>query len=499
MRTPPPPPVLQSKMRSTELSQSVSRFFQPVSVALAVALSLAICGCERAEQDPARLRPDIFLITVDGLRWDHLSGNGYSRSTTPFLDRWSATAVAFRQANAAACSSTMSHRALLSGAIPQKHETRNARQTTPLPWLPTILKAHGYQTKAVVSHPDVGADQEFDAGFDQFIQIFDESEETPGNERPRALAEKTARGALSQIANLTEAPAFCWFHFADLRPPFKPGARFDERFVGDGSFSGDQTLPIAPAAEGANEPWQSYEALNPALVVGEEQRVDYYVAQYDAAIRTVDEQIERLVTALDKRKNHDPILVIVGAHGLSLGEHGYYFDHRIVPYDVNLRVPMFLQWPGVEPGREVDAIVSLTDLLPTLAKGLAIDVNEVMDGHELVGVLRGEEELASPFVCSAGDDRRDSIWSIRGQRWKLLWAQDAIDQEWLDGAEFQLFDIATDPLETLNVASQEPDTLGILHRALQREANFVKEELGDRNRRQDRPQKRRRDREGDSR
>src|SRR5215831_13548719 len=40
-----------------------------------------------------RPRPDVILVTIDALRYDHVSADGYSRLTSPMLDAFSARSI----------------------------------------------------------------------------------------------------------------------------------------------------------------------------------------------------------------------------------------------------------------------------------------------------------------------------------------------------------------------------------------------------------------------
>src|SRR5579864_9798923 len=75
--------------------------------------------------------PSVLVIVTDTLRADHLSGYGYSRPTTPNIDRIAREGVLFENA-ISACSWTLpSHASLVTARYPSDHGMENAQ---PMPW-----------------------------------------------------------------------------------------------------------------------------------------------------------------------------------------------------------------------------------------------------------------------------------------------------------------------------------------------------------------------------
>ena len=94
---------------------------------------------------------------------------------------------------------------------------------------------------------------------------------------------------------------------------------------------------------------------------------------YDAELAYVDVQIDRLISRLSKSGalGHT-LIVVVGDHGESLGEHGE-LSHSMTVYDATLRVPLLVVSPGENrPGHRVAEPVSLVDLTPTLLDRLGL-------------------------------------------------------------------------------------------------------------------------------
>ena len=68
-------------------------------------------------------------------------------------------------------------------------------------------------------------------------------------------------------------------------------------------------------------------------------------------------------------------------------------------YDGGVRVPLAIRWPGVaKPGTTVDALVSLTDIAPTLLEGAGVAAVSTMTGRTLAPLLRGEAQAGRDQV-----------------------------------------------------------------------------------------------------
>src|SRR5262249_56281901 len=87
---------------------------------------------------------------------------------------------------------------------------------------------------------------------------------------------------------------------------------------------------------------------------------------YDGALAYVDQQIGRLLEGLaGSRPGRERLVVVVGDHGESLGEHDE-VSHGILAYDATLHVPLVVAGPGFPAGRRSDALARPVDVAPTL-------------------------------------------------------------------------------------------------------------------------------------
>ena len=154
------------------------------------------------------------------------------------------------------------------------------------------------------------------------------------------------------------------------------------------------------------------------------------------------------------------------------GEHRYFFEHGWYPYNASAWVPFVMSWPGMpEPGRRVTYPVSLIHLVPTIADIMAWPTGDLpFHGTSLVPVLRGDEDRVDDYVVvEAGEGglrRHEFLRSIEDARWKLVHVPSAQYQRQMQGMEYELYEIRSDPMETRNVIADHPDLAALMQTVL---------------------------------
>ena len=208
---------------------------------------------------------------------------------------------------------------------------------------------------------------------------------------------------------------------------------------------------------------------------------------YYAAILMVDDQIGRILNALDERgDDQETILVFTADHGDMAGGHGMFWKSTNSFYDEIARVPLIIAAPGCSAGGHYDKPVELVDLMPTLLELCGIVPPDGIDGESLVPVLSGQEAEKQVAVCErlrpAPGNRRirrtgdsDFNFMFRQGRYKYVLHHEKDRQARL------LFDLEADPAEDHNLIG-EPDAAALasdLHRALQQRLAQSGYHLGD--------------------
>lgn len=121
---------------------------------LRIILVCCLCvGWSVAQLPPKKVaKPDIFLVTIDTLRADHVHCYGYAGVQTPALDRLAQDGIRFAQAFTPSPITNASHTSILTGWLPSSHGVTDF--AVPLsPTHPTwadLLHQQGYHTAAFI-------------------------------------------------------------------------------------------------------------------------------------------------------------------------------------------------------------------------------------------------------------------------------------------------------------------------------------------------------------
>lgn len=380
--------------------------------------------------------PDILLITVDGLRADHLGSYGYPRETSPGLDQLAARGVLFERAYATAPWEVPALTSLHTGLYPGQHGldrgelvgdvvSGQPRLNEAVDTLAERLAKAGYQTWALSGTPHVTPRSGLEQGFERLVAL------RPGEDALAAL----------QGWEADERPRFIWVHLRDPRGPYEGRSPW---------FEGWAAEPAPQTALARQAPDADRDARQAGL--GET------IAAYDSEIRAVDSQITALVGALAA----DPgaVVLVLGAEGEELRDHGR-LGRRSTLYDEQVRVPLIVLAPGATAGTRVQSPVSGVDVLPTLLALATGRSPQDLPGVDLAPALRGEALPARliPLELRVTESRflRGLVWD----RWKLILAEGGSLE-----TRARLYDLETDPGELQDLAAREPDRLRRMMAAL---------------------------------
>jgi arylsulfatase A-like enzyme len=118
-------------------------------------------------------KPNIILISIDTLRYDHLSCYGYCRTTTPRIDQFSGKSVLYNNAYSTAAWTPPAHASMLTGLYPSQHGVIDQNHLPPeIPTLAKILRKNGYHTCGFVNNSQVGEMVGFNDGHDDYYEIW---------------------------------------------------------------------------------------------------------------------------------------------------------------------------------------------------------------------------------------------------------------------------------------------------------------------------------------
>jgi len=380
---------------------------------------LAGCGKKNAKS-----RPNIFLVTVDTLRPDHLHCYGYSKKTSPRIDDFARDAVLYEKCFSHAPETCMSVAGILSGFLP--HETKVSENTflsSKVETMPQILIRYGYKTAAVVSNYVLRKGQGFEQGFLVYDDTMKKREIVRGV--VERIAEDTTNRAVEIIEQFGKGPMFVWLHYQDPHGPYTPPGRFAEMFRSSDSKARNLRPTGSLTGRGGIPSYQ---------MLGDNTDYNYYVSQYDGEIGYMDEQFGRFVDALKKSGLYDNSLIIFTSdHGEGMGEHDYFFAHGEYLYNDQLHVPLVIKHPAVSSGKKTD-FVQHADLLPTILDIIGVDAGKKLRGRCLLKEGGADKEI---FAGMRTRYVRDSI------KFSLIYGQMKMIYTPID-LRYELFDLKSD-------------------------------------------------------
>jgi arylsulfatase A-like enzyme len=172
----------------------------------------------------------------------------------------------------------------------------------------------------------------------------------------------------------------------------------------------------------------------------DEAAVRHELGDYYAAITFLDEQIGRILAALDASGQAANTLIVFSSdHGLALGSHGLLGKQNL--YEHSMRAPLIIAGPGIPTGQRSAALCHLLDIFPTLGDLTGVTPPLGSEGISLVPVLQGRATSARPLIGTA---YRKVQRAVTDGRWKLI----AYPQV----PRVQLFDLQSDPDERQDLA-----------------------------------------------
>lgn len=182
---------------------------------------------------------------------------------------------------------------------------------------------------------------------------------------------------------------------------------------------------------------------------------------YFSAVAAVDEQVGRLLSALEETgQASNTIVVFTSDHGMQLGSHDLMYKN--VPWEESMNLPFLIRWPGrIAPRTEDSLVIGSVDVAPTLLGlvGLGDRIPAAMQGTDQSSGLVGDGFQGSADTGSAiyyGPPPPDGGPGIRGLRTadRKLLVEATADEGHPDSYELgaRVFDLATDPFEMHDIA-----------------------------------------------
>ena len=464
------------------------RTLRQSTILTALIVSMWIGGHSRAsilEQDK-KSPPNIVFILADDLGYGDLQSYGHPRIETPQLDELAREGTRFTQFYMSHSVCSPSRATLMNGQYPSRWHIyahvawlhANAERGMPdwlpldTPSLPRVLQQQGYRTALFGKwHLGGGSGRHFggrdinsanapnvtEYGFDEARVIFGNGPTWLGFDlleeahdvypyqddvyttwSSKIIVDASIQFLDQHVKNHRTQPFMInvWFH--DPHVPLKPTPEMRARYD-DVEDPGTQS--------------------------------------YYAVVSNMDDQIGRLLTALDELGLTDNTIVIFSSDNGTPARSGSLMTGQISAdiavetdtagsngplrgwkwhlYEGGIRVPLIVRWPGHVPAGRVDttSVVHGTDFAPTWARvaGTKLPTEFDPDGTDVRAALFGQEfeRTTSLFWHNPTAKRRGPSLAVRSGNWKLLMEY--------DGTDVQLFDLVTDTSEQFDLSAKYPD------------------------------------------
>ncbi|MDO8214109.1 sulfatase [Conexibacter sp. CPCC 206217] len=444
--------------------------------------------------------PNVLVIVIDSLRYDHVGANGNRWIRTPNIDALARESLRFHRAFPEAMPTVPARRSLMTGRRiypwTNWHPTRNlpgtpgwtglaAEEQT---WL-KVLRAAGFWTGYVTDNPFLGFDPSWAPlrrGVDRFMRIGGQvGARRPASSISLATAEHWLpvnmetdhyiRGMRQHLANLAGArdereqcAARVFSHAVDMlatakrarRPfalvvdcfdphePWAPVQKYRDLYL-DKTYTGN---------EPGNVRYQPSRYLTP-------DELKRLPGLYAAAVTQTDAWLGHFLSKFyDSGVADDTAIVLLSDHGIVLGERGWTGKPALELHPELTHVPMLIRSPDRRrAGQTTDYFASPHDVGPTLLSITGVKRPTTMDGSDMSPLLSGSAPAMKRTFWYGGYANH---WYYRDDRWALI----------ADGNNSgrELFDHRKDPGERRNIARDHLPLLDQIYKRVLKSANLTR-------------------------
>lgn len=454
------------KSSGSQSSKSISRrdlLLNGSSVlALASLASLMPGSVSSAFAQSSARRPHIVYIVADDLGWKDVGYHG-SDIKTPNIDKLAHDGARLEQFYVQPmCTPTRA--ALLTGRYPCRYGLQTLVIPTPskygLPtdeWLlPQSLKEAGYRTVMVGKWHLGHADRKYwprQRGFDYHYGsmvgevdyythassgVIDWYRDDRRLKEPGYVTQLWGADAVAQVdAHDPKVPLFLYLAFTAPHSPYQAPKEYIDRY----RHIEDPTRRA-----------------------------------YAAMITCMDDEIGKVIAALEKKKMRDDTLIVFmsdnGGNQTAMlagdsdvsklklpADNGPYRGGKGMLYEGGTRVPAVVNWPGkITPG-DVGGMLHVVDMFPTLAglAGASLAKAKPLDGMDVWPTIStGSPSPRTEIVYNVEPFRG----GVREGDWKLIWRTPL-------PSAVELYNIAQDPFEKVNLADSNPSKVAELQKRIE--------------------------------
>lgn len=407
-------------------------------------------------------RPNVVVILADDLGWGDLSCYGADDLQTPNIDSLARDGMRMTNfhANCPVCSPTRA--ALLTGRYPELVGVPGVIRTDPRDsWgnlipqavmLPELLRRAGYHT-ALVGKWHLGLQSPSlpnERGFDHFHGFLGDMMDNYLTHR------RHGQNYMRRNNEVIDPPGHATDLFSDWACEYLKNRPAGKPFFLYLAYNAPHT-PIQPPPEALEAVKKRRPDLNPrraALVA----LIEHMDAGIGKVLRTLDQ--------LDLSRN--TLVIFTSDNGGDLGpgaSNGPVRAGKGTVYQGGLLVPLVARWPGrIAASGRSDLLTVTMDLMPTILDACGLRAEHEIDGRSFLAALLGREQpwpQRDLFFGrrEGGPFRGGTIECIRRGDWKLLRSK--------PGGPLELYNLAEDPMEKVDLSAREPARTAELAAALE--------------------------------
>ncbi|MGM0489318.1 MAG: arylsulfatase B [Planctomycetota bacterium] len=426
-------------------------------VVLLSVLVLFLSAVDVSRADVAGSQPNIVLLLVDDLGWADPGFHGGNADLTPHMDRLAAQSVRCTQFYMhAVCAPARA--ALMTGRYPFRN------------WMD--WRSEDFGKPSYLQMLDLSLARNEDGEPTRMIHALDANERTVAEALGEAgyftaLVGKWHLGEwLTEHLPMAQGFRHQYGHYGwgidynNYSIPHNAPARFavydwhrnqqplNEQGYATDLFANETVRLISRQTK--DRPFFIFVSFN--AIHGPLEEIPRYTDQYDkreAAIKCLDDAVGRIVGAIEQYDFADNTLIIFTNDngGLKPRYNKPYRGTKNTNYEGGVRVPCLMRFDGkLEPGSVNDAIMHVTDLMPTFSTlaGAGMEQDRPLDGLDMTETLfAGAPSPRREIVFEVGGSVRPP--AIRSGDFKLV------------GDE--LYNLVEDPSETTDIASEQPEVV----------------------------------------
>lgn len=404
-------------------------------------------------------RPNIIFIFADDLGWGDLRCYGHPYARTPNIDKLASEGTRFTQFYATGVTCCPSRTGFMSGKHPASYPTYPAvGGFGDRPTITALLKKAGYRTGHFGKWHIGPSTEPGTYGIDVIGGDGEKRRNAEGG-RDAPIYDQ----AIEFIEESREGPFYLnvWSHVS--HNPINPAQKFVDEF---------KDVKITESNFGQH----MHAKFDACRKLGGD--VDDAMRRYLGDVWSMDQDIGRLLAKLDELKLRENTLVVFssdqgpggvelgdkvrkardsGRQNLRLNQMGYAGGLRggkHQQYEGGVRIPFILRWPGHTPAGRVDkdSVLSGMDWLPTLCSITGVEINAAdFDGEDgSKAWLGGTHTRVRPLFWKTSAPNSDP--ALRVGDWKFHGSH-------RKKGEVELYDLASDPEERVNLADKHPDVV----------------------------------------